>query len=152
MAAKVFNRVMRQWPDYFDFIPKTYVIPQQNEEIQDMKTPHIVKPASGSEGCGIFLVKKFKDIPSYCFTQDHIVQSYLMKPALLLNKKFDLRIYVMVTSLQPLQAFINTEGLVRVCTEEYSKPSKDNMHKLLSHLTNYTLNKMSTNYVHADEA
>jgi len=32
------------------------------------KGTFIVKPKSGSEGCGIFLVKKFKDIPSYAFT------------------------------------------------------------------------------------
>lgn len=54
-------------------------------------------------------------------------------PYLIDEKKFDLRIYVMVTSLgtaiggnDPLTAFIADEGLVRFCTENYNKPTKDN--------------------------
>jgi hypothetical protein len=39
------------------------------------------------------------------------------------NKKFDLRIYVMVTGLGseqgPATAFIADEGLVRLCTVDY---------------------------------
>ena len=70
------------------------------------------------------------------------------------NKKFDLRIYVVVTHMGndkiPMTAFICDEGLVRLCTEDYKKPSKDNMHVLLGHLTNYSLNKNSKNYVHTD--
>jgi len=71
------------------------------------------------------------------------------------GKKFDLRIYVMVTSMgsdkTPMTAHICEEGLVRFCTEDYQKPSKDNMHVLLGHLTNYSLNKNSKNYVHTDQ-
>ena len=47
------------------------------------------------------------------------------------NKKFDLRIYVMVTSVDPLVAFIADEAMVRFCTEDYNKPNRENMHKIL---------------------
>lgn len=57
----------------------------------------------------------------------------------------------MVTSFEPVTAFIAGEGLVRVCTEDYQKPSSKNMHNLLSHLTNFSLNKMSKNYVHNED-
>jgi hypothetical protein len=64
----------------------------------------------------------------------------------------------MVTSLgngiggnDPLTAFIADEGLVRFCTEDYQKPNKENLQDLLSHLTNYSLNKISENYVHVED-
>lgn len=68
------------------------------------------------------------------------------------GKKFDLRIYVMVVSLgqatgEPMIAFVAEEGLVRLCTEEYETPSKDNISNVLSHLTNFSLNKRSDKFV-----
>ncbi len=59
------------------------------------------------------------------------------------NKKFDLRIYVLVSSVEPMTAFVAKEGLVRICTIDYHTPNKDNMHILLTHLTNFSLNKLS---------
>jgi len=52
------------------------------------------------------------------------------------GKKFDLRIYVMITQIgsfpekKPI-AFIADEGLVRLCTEDYTKPEASNLHNLL---------------------
>jgi hypothetical protein len=116
------------------------------------KKTFIVKPAAGSEGCGIFLIKKFKDIPSFAFGAPHVAQEYVDEPLLLNGKKFDLRIYVMVTNLQgPVTAFVANEGLVRLCTEDYKKPASDNLHNLLGHLTNYSLNKLSEKYVHTED-
>lgn len=79
------------------------------------------------------------------------MQDYLDKPLLIDNKKFDLRIYVLVISVDPLVAFIADEALVRFCTEEYQQPDKSNMHKILGHLTNYSLNKLSDKYVHCED-
>ena len=80
-----------------------------------------------------------------------MVQEYISSPYLIEKKKFDLRVYVMVTDVgttegEPVLAFIANEALVRFCTLDYEKPSGKNMHKLLGHLTNYSLNKLSTNY------
>ena len=79
------------------------------------------------------------------------MQEYLDKPLLVDAKKFDLRIYVLVTSLDPMVAFIADEALVRFCTEVYEKPQRDNMHKILQHLTNYSLNKLSDKYVNCQD-
>lgn len=73
------------------------------------------------------------------------------RPFLVDNKKFDLRIYVLVTSVDPLVAFIADEAMVRFCTEDYQKPSKDNMHKVLGHLTNFSLNKLSDKFVNTHD-
>ena len=62
---------------------------------------------------------RYKELPAFTFKQGYIVQEYLSSPLLVSEKKFDLRIYVCVTSLQPLVAFIANEGLARFCTEDY---------------------------------
>ena len=67
------------------------------------------------------------------------------------NRKFDLWVYVLVTNIHPIEAYISFEGLVRFCTEKYEKPSKSNMSKTLMHLTNYSLNKLSSKFVKTDE-
>jgi hypothetical protein len=118
--------------------------------------PYIIKPSGGAEGCGIFLVMRFKDIPAYALQQDYVAQEYLADSLLIDGKKFDLRIYVLVTNLgsssgQPCTAFIADEGLVRLCTKDYEKPEPKNLHNLLQHLTNYSLNKLSEDYVKSDD-
>jgi len=101
-------------------------------------------------------VQSYKNIPPHAFTQGYIVQEYLSNPLLIDGKKFDLRIYVMITQIgsypeKQTIAFIAKEGLVRLCTEDYSMPDSSNMHKLLSHLTNFSLNKLSKKFVNSED-
>lgn len=83
--------------------------------------------------------------------KDILVQRYLDKCLLLDGIKFDLRVYVVVIGLDPMQAFICDEGLARFCTVKYETPTKSNMKKAYMHLTNYSINKMSDDYVHTEE-
>lgn len=62
------------------------------------------------------------------------------------GKKFDLRLYVLISSLDPLIVYLHDEGLARFCTEQYEKPSKNNINNFYMHLTNYSLNKNSSNF------
>jgi hypothetical protein len=80
------------------------------------------------------------------------VQRYLAKPLLLDGIKFDLRVYVVVTGVNPLEAFVCDEGLARFCTSKYEAPAKSNFKKAFMHLTNYSVNKESEDFVHAKEA
>jgi len=64
-------------------------------------------------------------------------------PYLIDGYKFDLRLYVLVTSVDPLKIFFFQDGIARFASERYSNSSinfndKKNM---LSHLTNYSLIK-----------
>ena len=65
--------------------------------------------------------------------------------------KFDLRVYVVVTGLNPIQAYIYDEGLARFCTAAYEAPTKANYKKAFMHLTNYSINKTNENYIHPTE-
>jgi hypothetical protein len=55
-------------------------------------------------------------------------------------------VYVLVTSISPLRAYVAREGLARFCTELYRRPNAENLEAMFSHVTNYALNKMSPAY------
>lgn len=62
-----------------------------------------MKPIGLSRGRGIRLVKSLNDI---YYDEPVVLQKYLKDPLLLDGYKFDMRIYVVVTSINPLEAFI----------------------------------------------
>jgi len=57
-----------------------------------------------------------------------------------------LRLYVLITGFDPVQAWLADEGMVRLCTENYRIPTKENMKNMYMHLTNFSLNKNSENF------
>lgn len=66
------------------------------------------------------------------------------------NKKFDMRIYVLVTSYNPLRIYMYDEGLARFATEDYSNDPNILKNKFV-HLTNFSINKRNIkNYVKND--
>ena len=54
--------------------------------------------------------------------------------------KFDIRLYVMLFSVDPLRVYLFKEGLARFSTEPYKLPTKKNMSNMFMHLTNYSIN------------
>lgn len=78
-----------------------------------------------------------------------VVSRYVEKPLLVNGLKFDLRLYVVLTSLDPLRIYIYNEGLVRFASEPYRAGAKDN---LFCHLTNYSINKKNDQYVSNSKA
>lgn len=60
--------------------------------------------------------------------------------------KFDLRIYCLVSSCDPLKIYIFHEGLARFATIKYKYSTKQKALTMM-HLTNYAINKWSKNFV-----
>ena len=82
----ILNKFVEFWPEEYWFYPKTYLIPEETEELdKKIKTSgglYIAKPSAGSQGDGIALISRVKDIPHTIFSQDYVVQPYIDKPLL----------------------------------------------------------------------
>ena len=61
--------------------------------------------------------------------------------------KFDLRLYVLILGVDPPRVFLFKDGLARLATKAYSKPTDNNMQNMQMHLTNYAINKNSTTFM-----
>ena len=71
---------------------------------------------------------------------------YVARPYLINETKFDLRLYVLVTSMNPLRIYLYDDGLVRFASNKYTNESSK-VHDLFTHLTNYSINKNSASYL-----
>lgn len=60
------------------------------------------------------------------YKSGYVVQQYIDNILIIDNKKFDLRLYVLISSIDPLIVYINDEGLARFCTEDYQPPNEKN--------------------------
>lgn len=142
------------FPQEYSFVPTEFLIPEEKKELEkylkeNPKSWMIAKPSRGCGGEGIFLFKGKFNAP--ILQSEFVVQKYISKPLLVENKKFDLRLYVLIKNLDPLEAYFCNEGLVRLCTEDYVEPTEENIDKLFMHLTNFSLNKQSENYINPSE-
>ena len=52
---------------------------------------------------------------------------FLLQPFLIDGFKFDLRIYTLVTSCDPLRIFVFKDGLSRFATNRYNEPTYGNI-------------------------
>lgn len=149
-----FNRMAKRFGiEAFDFVPDSYVLPGQAQEFLDVYELNtqqlwIVKPASSCCGRGIFLLRDIGKLPLH---EPSVVCRYVDKPLLIQSLKFDLRIYVLVTSFEPLRAYVYREGLARFATKPYSA-DEEHLKDSYRHLTNYSVNRKSKAFQENQEA
>lgn len=98
-----------------------------------------------SQGKGIFITKKFDHIDP---AEHLVVQKYIKNPLLIDDYKWDFRVYVLVTNVQPLRLFWFKDGLARFATEKYRNKGFNNP---FIHLTNYAINKDNSNFESAED-
>jgi hypothetical protein len=85
------------------------------------------------------------DISEVPLNESLVVSRYINNPLLINGLKFDLRLYVLVTSFDPFKIYIYNEGLVRFASEPYNINNiKQNVY---AHLTNYSINKKSEHFI-----
>jgi tubulin polyglutamylase TTLL4 len=84
---------------------------------------------------------------SNSFLKIIFLQEYIDNPFLIRGLKFDLRLYVLLTSIDPIKLYICEEGLVRFATEEYTNNPEQIFNNFI-HLTNYIVNKECDEFVY----
>ncbi|XP_051894691.1 tubulin polyglutamylase ttll6 [Pristis pectinata] len=149
LLARNLNRMLKLYPKDYNIFPKTWCLPSEYHDFvaysrtRKIKT-FICKPDSECQGRGIFLTRNVSDIKP---GEDMVCQVYIPKPFILDGFKFDLRLYVLITSCDPLRIYFYDEGLIRFATMKYSEPTEKNLEDVCMHLTNYSINKHSKNFV-----
>ncbi|KAF4701627.1 hypothetical protein FOZ63_030067 [Perkinsus olseni] len=140
-------------PSSPSIIPQTYVLPKDfskwNMDRVKSKAGSmwIFKPRSSSCGRGIKLIRKAMSgamLRKFAMKAG-IIQKYIGNPLLLNGFKCDLRLYVLVTSVDPLKIYLYDEGLVRIATQPYVTKGRSKCRFM--HLTNYSINKRSSTFV-----
>jgi tubulin polyglutamylase TTLL7 len=108
------------FPDDYNFMPKTYIFPSDAKKFQLAKDDDlhnrrkkywIFKPSASSCGRGIKVINSSAKIPLE--NKGFLISDYIASPHLLKSLKYDLRVYVLVTSYDPLMIYIYNDGLVK---------------------------------------
>ena len=149
--------------DHLDFLPLTYVLPQDMSVfIEEFKKyPNslwILKPNNRCQGQGITLLNKTSKVKRMSFTKKvtdnyqnintndvYVVSKYIENPFLMNGKKFDMRIYCLVTTFHPLKAYLYQQGFCRFCNEKFSVDVSD-INNIYMHLTNVAIQKKYEKY------
>eukprot|EP00471_Norrisiella_sphaerica_P003421 CAMPEP_0184481484 /NCGR_PEP_ID=MMETSP0113_2-20130426/3026_1 /TAXON_ID=91329 /ORGANISM="Norrisiella sphaerica, Strain BC52" /LENGTH=425 /DNA_ID=CAMNT_0026860635 /DNA_START=81 /DNA_END=1355 /DNA_ORIENTATION=+ len=142
---------------YFDFVPSTYNLPSDFSLWTEEFKRHsddvwILKPHGRAQGKGIVLANKIATVKRFMvgyskgMRDTYIISKYLNNPLLVGGKKFDLRLYVLVTNYRPLKIYFNTEGFARFCNVKYTSANNSNIDNMFVHLTNVAIQKHGDDY------
>ena len=107
----------------YNFCPKSYVFPENYEEFcfdreaSKNKQMYITKPSGGMKGVGIKIIGPDTPVAN---KKDTIISEYITNPLLINGYKWDMRMYVLVNSFDPLNVFFYPEGAVRFASQKYS--------------------------------
>ena len=143
------GRMRRRHGETYDIMPHTFLLPHDASLLEsEMRAcpgaVFIVKPPASSCGKGIYLINSLSDVPK---TSPCLVQRYITNPLTVRGYKCDLRLYVAVTSFNPLKIYIFHDGLCRFATEPYRRPTHESqLSNRFMHLTNYSVNKKSAKF------
>ncbi|XP_034477807.1 tubulin polyglutamylase ttll6 [Drosophila innubila] len=147
MLALNLNRMLKMYPGDYRIFPKTWLMPSDAYDVaiyaNKHKRTYILKPYSSGQGRGIWLTNNLRSVGRQ---EKLICQTYVDRPLLIDGFKFDLRVYTLVTSVDPLRIFVYNEGLARFATHKYMPPALGNSNNVFMHLTNYCVNRRNSNY------
>ena len=144
----------------YDFFPLTFHMPSEftmfvDEYKHSPGTIWIMKPAGKAQGKGIFLVTSLNQLYKWknslkggeenAIDETYVCQRYIYNPLLLGGKKFDMRVYALVTCYNPLTAYLYRTGFCRFTSFKYSLNPED-LNNNQIHLTNVAIQKQSTTY------
>ncbi|KAG9396930.1 Tubulin-tyrosine ligase/Tubulin polyglutamylase [Carpediemonas membranifera] len=153
------SALLHKGPDGYsalDFLPESFLLPADyslfvEEYKRRPNAVWIMKPTGKAQGRGIFIINKLSQVKRWASSRvvgskdAYLACRYIDNPLLVGGKKFDLRLYVAVTSYKPLRAYIYQQGFCRFCTIRYT-PAASDLDNMLVHLTNVAIQKHGSEY------
>ena len=118
-----------------DFYPRTFAMPQDYEQLQALKvaepdTLWMAKPSGSKNGLGIKVLTDPTEAPQM---KGILVQQYVYPPFLVSGLKFNFRLYVIVTDVEPLRLYVYDEAMLYFSGEKFNA---EDTGTLASHITN----------------
>ena len=140
---------MKQNNASYNFYPNTFLLPEDIELLKDHikneRRVFLIKPVNWFSGLGIKITDSVDDLLSQGGRV--VVQEYIERPLLINQRKCDVRLFLLITSVDPLILYIYNDGIVSFCCEHFSSGDFSNKFK---HLTNYSINKNHESYEYQD--
>lgn len=107
----------------YDFIPRGFIFPSMKNDFHAFieHRPDRKFVAKNWNNRGVKLVKNINEINFD--EREKFLQEFISRPFLIDNRIFDIGIYVVITSYNPLRIFrFDKEILLRFCSEDYRRP------------------------------
>ena len=148
-----YYKMRKKFPNDYNYMGETYKPSKQPEIIKEKffnYTPTednlwLIKPVGSARGNGIKFLKSYSEI-----TKGTIITRYISNPHLIDGRKYDCRVYLLVTGYRPLKAYIYNEGLARRASDPYNIDI-NNLDNFFIHLTNVAINKKNKKFKENDE-
>ena len=137
-------KMQKKFKDDYNYMPFKYILPQDRDTVQEImkeynifniKEIYIVKPLASTHGKGVRILTDPTTVPT-----KGILEKYIYNPHLINRRKYDMRIYVLVTGFRPLKIYIYDNGIIRFCSEKYTTDA-EKLNNNYIHVTNYSVNK-----------
>lgn len=128
-----------RWAERMHFFPRSYVMPEdyhllQRDALAAPGQRWILKPSNAARGKDIRLLR---DVATAPVGERWMVQEYLHHPHLMFGRKYVLRLYVLVSCVEPLRAYLYREGSAKLASEPYDP---DELTNPFAYLTNPDVN------------
>ena len=137
-------KMQKKFKEDYNYMPFKYILPQDRDTVQEImkeynifniKEIYIVKPLASTHGKGVRILTDSTTVPT-----KGILEKYIYNPHLINRRKYDMRIYVLVTGFRPLKIYIYDNGIIRFCSEKYTTDA-EKLNNNYIHVTNYSVNK-----------
>ncbi|KAG7165049.1 tubulin polyglutamylase TTLL1-like, partial [Homarus americanus] len=148
------NQMINHFPTHYELTRKDLLVKNIKRYRRELEREG--SQLAARDATGIFLVNKLAQIKKWsrdtkssfnpALVKDtYVISRYIENPLLIGGKKFDLRMYVLVTSYRPLKAFMYKQGFCRFCTVRYDTSGQE-LDNMFVHLTNVSIQKHGEEY------
>ena len=146
-------KMKKKYNNEYNFMPETYYYPDDKDIINkkfnnytlNIDNLWLVKPPRSGGGKGISVLDSLNNITN----KDFLITKYITNIDLINNKKYDLRVYALVTGLKPLRIYFYKEGLIRIASQNFTLNYESIQNKYI-HLTNTDINLKSKEFIRAN--
>ena len=132
----------RHLTDRLAFVPHVFSMPEdyhafQQAALEDPDKRWLLKPKNAARGKGIQLVGDPADVP---MESSWMVQEYVGNPHTMHGRKYVLRLYVLVSSIEPFRVYLYHQGFAKLASMPFDEENANNPY---SYLTNPDVNALN---------